>query len=217
MISLFAVRVLVAVIASISLAHSVFADCHNYKSWDSWRSQFESLCAKQGIKGSAVSGDKDLHAEYCRNNSAAQAFYLLGGDATVFEKVWMPRVRQIVRAHGGKIENHNEAMEEWLWLQFFLEQKKPESAARVILDRNPYAKIGFSETAPHYGIPWLPDAHKTGFQKWLEKVTDLAAIKHYEICWDEEYFLSYYQKGYTPEEAIWHWVHDPWPNMGGGA
>lgn len=131
------------IVITLSLiASSAFAQ--NTKGWESWRIQFDQLAKSKGLASGVEctryvpwqkTEPQRLLYYYFKGFSPAKAFDEMGCDCEVFEQVFKAKVLRIVRAHGIRIATDNDARDEKLWLEFFLEHKSPEAAAQAILSQ----------------------------------------------------------------------------------
>jgi hypothetical protein len=113
----------------------------NKLSWRIWRAEFQVFVKQKGLEDadectSYTVGGKQypdrLFRYYDKGFSVEEAFYEMGCDSEVFEKVWMKELRRLAKARGIAVarfdEEGGEALYEYLWLEFFLEGKPPKDA-----------------------------------------------------------------------------------------
>ncbi len=130
---------------SAILALTMFGtEASDQKPYKQWRAEFEILTKGRGLRSGnqctsyQVGGREHpgrLVTYHAQGLSPQRAFDEIGCDCEVFELVWMKRLRELATKQKIDMDaTDNEAFEEWLWLEYFLENKSPEQAVAVIAD-----------------------------------------------------------------------------------
>jgi hypothetical protein len=112
--------------------------------WPTWRVDFEWIAKRKGLRDAnqctpyQIGGEEHperLRAEYETGRTPEQSFEEMGCDCEVFERVWMKRLRELAKQQRIAIDpRDDEAFEEWLWLEYFTENKPPEEAINAVAD-----------------------------------------------------------------------------------
>jgi hypothetical protein len=115
-----------------------------YNQWHAWREAFEWIALRKGLRSAnectpyAIGGEEHperLKAEYKTGRTPEQSFEEMGCDCEVFERVWMKRLRILAKEQHIAINpRDDEAFEEWLWLEYFTENKPPDEAISAVAD-----------------------------------------------------------------------------------
>lgn len=113
-----------------------------YNQWHAWRGAFEMLAREKGLRNAnectpyQIGGKEHperLRAEYKMGRTPEQSFEEMGCDCEVFDRVWMKRLRALAKdRHIAINPKDDEAFEEWLWLEYFLENKSPDEAVGAV-------------------------------------------------------------------------------------
>lgn len=141
-------RILVATFLGAFLLFPSLGAKAQSEPWPAWRAEFEQLAKSKGLAAVEctpyqIGGEQQPHRllEFYRQGLTPQrAFDEIGCDSEVFDKVWLRKLRQLVREQGRDIPLDDEAMNEWLWLEYFLEDKSPSEAVVAIIASDPYKK-----------------------------------------------------------------------------